>query len=398
MANQDQSNGRPRGAGRQGKGAPPSDPKPPAERSTAQPFAKVTVPARPATREAQAPAEPNLFELKTELVRVPIEDDSKLQPAQQRVLREVARKVMGALVRLGETREAASTTESTPEQRYRHASDFLECFPLNLIQPQVTQAQAARLDLSYVDKALEEFRLEYLQTRCSDGSTPMPAHMIGKAGSILQSVLYPALPVEADMVLTRVERGVRSLESRDRDGYVMFGTRLAWSVMLMQPDILNPSGPRQGQPLLDPKLVHRLAMVPLHQSVEQVKKPAEIRKLDRFIASLPPGSGSDGPWQEDLQVFSQIFHQPIYTQPFYEGNHRTGWILANQWLLQNCGAYIPWDRELSDHLKDIARFKGSDLPFAPNFVESYFRYRHQKVVPQRFAEHLEEKVQLVKDL
>ncbi len=398
MANHDHSNGRPRGADRKAPGAPPIRPGQPAEGSATQPLAKLMAADRLAMHDAQAPASPNVFKLKTELVRVPMDDDSKLQPAQQRVLREVAHKVMGALVRLSEKREAASTTESTPEQRYRHACEFLECFPENLIQPLVTQARAARLDLSNVDRALSEFRNEYIRTDCSDGSTPIPAHMIGKTCSILQSVLYPALPVEADMLLARVEKGVQSLEGGDRVGYLMFGTRLAWSVLLMQPDILTLRGQRQGEPLLDPKLAHRLSMVPLHQSVEQVKRPDQLKKLERFLASLPRGSGRDGPSQEDLQVFSEIFSQPIHTQPFYEGNHRTGWILANQWLLQNCGAYIPWDRELSDHLREVSCFNGSNLPFAPNFVEDYFRYRHQKVVPQKFAERLERKVQLVEDL
>jgi hypothetical protein len=364
----------------------------PASISPEQPFEGVVVPVVPSSSERhQATGHPTSG-LKPELFRIPMSEDPQLSTAQQQILRTVSTSLIQALTQLAEKREKASNTESTRDQVRRHTQDFTKCLPEDLIARSFVGASEAGVDLKILNQAFLEFRNTYLQSGCRDGSTPMVHNLIARAGSMLQSTLYPLLPIEADMVLVRVEKGLQSLIELDKGGWSLFGARLAWSALLTQSGILRDAGPHHE--LLSPSLVHRLAMVPLHQSQRQVTRPKALKQLERDLATMPPGSAPGGPWQKDLLVFSQIYCEPIRTQPFYEGNHRTGWILANQWLLRNCRAYIPWDQTLADRLREISNFSGSTIPLFSSLLES----RHYRALPRKLSELLEDKVQLVDDV
>jgi hypothetical protein len=321
-----------------------------------------------------------------------MDDDPSLNPAQQKILREVSTRLMGALTELAVLREKAYSVDSTPDQLRRHTQEFNRCVPDNLISQSFRAADKAGIDLRILGEAFSGFREAYPSSSACDGTRPMTLGMISHAGSMLQSLLYPLMPLQADMILHRVEKGLKTLSDLDKAGWGLFGTRLAWSVLLTQPGILNEANPNQE--LLSPSLVHRLAMVPLHHCVGQVTRPKDLRQLEKNLAKLPPGYAPHGPWPEDLLVFSQIYWEPIHTQPFYEGNHRTGWILANQWLLRNCGAYIPWDQTLEDQVREIRSFEGRKFPLPFNLNEII---RHKQRAKE-LASSLENKVQLVSDV
>ncbi len=331
---------------------------------------------------------------------IEISDDPTLVDKQKTILREVSDRVLSALVTLCKEREASSSTEASEAQIQRHLALFDGLFPPNLIERSMQDAQAVGVGLDVVNEAYAKFRENYRNMGCSNGSTPLIYPLVGDACSIYQSLLYPILPPRSDLLLHQVDQGLKTLSDKDPAGFIELGTRLAWNALVCQTGMLDSESLRREHSLLSPEVLHRLAMVPLHNSKQQVVRPRALKALERALAVGPDSPGRDlGPTDKDLESFSRIYHLAVHKQPFYEGNNRTGWMLANQWLLKNCGAYIPWDQELKDKQNALPAFDRESLPFfAPEMLLGLLKVGHDKKNVRQFADELYSKVRLVADL
>lgn len=331
---------------------------------------------------------------------IEISDDPALVDRQRTILREVSDRVLSALVTLCKEREASSSTEANEAQVQQHLALFDDLFSPDLIERSMQDAQAVGVGLDVVNEAYAEFRENYRNMGCSNGSTPLIYPLVGDACSIYQSLLYPILPLRSDLLLHQVDQGLQTLSDKDPAGFIELGTRLAWNALVCQTGMLDSDSLSRDTQLLSPEVLHRLAMVPLHNSQLQVVRPRAFKALERALAVKPESAGRDlGPTDKDLESFSRIYHLAVHKQPFNEGNHRTGWMLANQWLLKNCGAYIPWDQELEDKQSALPAFDRESIPFpAPEIVLSLLKVSHDKKNVRQFADDLYSKVRLVADL
>lgn len=359
-----------------------------------------TDPSQGSLSELSPPSSIDWNHLHPRQFAIKISDDPALVDKQRAILREVSDRVLSALITLCKEREASSSTEGTEAQVQRHLALFDDLFAPDLIERSMQGAKAVGVDLDVVNEAYAEFRENYRNMGCSNGSTPLIYPLIGDACSIYQSLLYPILPLRSDLLLHQVDQGLQTLSDKDPAGFVDLGTRLAWNALVCQTGILDSGSLNRDSPSLSPEVLHRLAMVPLHKSEQQVVRPRALKALERALAVKPESAGRDlGPTDKDLESFSRIYHLAVHKQPFYEGNHRAGWILANQWLLKNCGAYIPWDQDLEDKQNALPVFDRESLLFrAPEIVLSILKVGHDKKNVRQFTDELYSKVRLLADL
>ena len=330
---------------------------------------------------------------------IDLSDTPDLFDKQRAILTTVSNRVLSALVALSKEREASSSTEVSEAQTAKHLAQFDRLFPSDLIARSLEEAQRAGVNLSVVNEAFTQFREHYRKMGCRTGSTPLIHPLIGGACSIYQSLLYPILPIRSDLLLHQVDQGLKTLSDKDPSGFIELGTRLAWNALACQPGLLDPDSPGRNIPSLAPEVLHVLVMVPLHDCKQQVLRPRALKALGRALNVKPASSKrAFGPSDKDVETFSRIYHLAVLHQPFYEGNHRVGWMLANQWLLKNCGAYIPWDQELEDKQNALPAFDRDGFMPAPEILVSIFKVAHDKKNMRQFTDDLYSKVRLVADL
>lgn len=95
--------------------------------------------------------------------------------------------------------------------------------------------------------------------------------------------------------------------------------------------------------------VSRIRTTGFHKSSEHV-----IEKIQEVI--------DEAEEQEDLYTAASVYlKQLIKKHPFSDGNHRTAYIVALQFVRENDGTFVPEqtlsDEEIADVLKDEIKFK-----------------------------------------
>jgi hypothetical protein len=367
---------------------------PPASQQTSggSPEAGVVWPRQPSSEwpaEGVVPAAATRRLFQTELLRIPMEDAPRYTGPQGAVLRDVRDSILRACVQLCQERDAAATTESDENQRISHLTEFRKAFPRGLLSDLQVRGTRAGLDLSQIASALEDFCDSYESGPWSDGSTPLNPVMLNKICSIIQSCLYPIMPVEADTLLEHIEQGFKTRSIRDTDGALELGMRLAWGYLVTQPRILERrSSGAVGSKFLDPQAVHMLATIPLSPGSAQPRSKGHLKHFQGILDSVRAGSKGRPLMHDALLTFSEVLTKTCLTQPFCEGNHRTGWILANDWLLKAHGCYIPWNDRLGASFKDVCNYSGLSEQWVPQIVRDWHFRGFQKGIPRRFAEML----------
>jgi hypothetical protein len=331
---------------------------------------------------------------------VELSDAPELFGKQRAILKAVSDELLSAIVALSKEREASSRTEASEAQTAIHLKRFDSLLPSDLIGRSLEEAQAVGVDLSVVNQAFTGFLESYRRMECRTGSMALPYPLLGEASSIYQSLLYPILPINSDLLFHHVDQGLKTLSDKDPSGFIELGTRLAWGAIACQPGLLDRDYLDRNIPPLKPEVLHLLVMVPLHRCERQVVRPRALKALERAIKAKPERSVRNlGPSDKDMETFSRIYRLAVLHQPFYEGNHRAGWMLANQWLLKNCCAYIPWDQELEEKQNALPGFDNEILlNLAPEIVLNRFRATHDEKNVRRFADAIYSKIRLLEDL
>jgi len=243
----------------------------------------------------------------------------------------------------------------------------------------VQRAAAADVDLTVFGNRLRTFQSGFLAWQKSIPGNPGETElrtMVCSLGAIL----------DANLLNTAQRELLRVLEDDFKnalhvDEWTRLGMITAFRELLVNRNVSEQTGvespPKPRFPSISILDLNELVLVPFDLAGRPPQQKREFQLHNQWLSSLnekrPALLG-----EHHLNIALSIYLRSVAYQSLYDGNNRTGWILANDWLINQHGAYLPFDETVMTRVRAAAKtLKGylvnRDMIAFTGLTEFWFR-------------------------